>query len=158
MKKLIQKSEFENIVLLIEEARNRAYSKVNEELVLLYFNVGNIVSSKVAEGIWGEGTVDELAGFIALKIPSLTSFNRRGLYRMKQFYETYSADSDCFKLWNGIKEQSLNVSPVATQMTPEKADNLNVSPAATHLQNIDKQYDKFISSLLIQISWTGSPT
>ncbi len=50
MKKPIQKSEFENIVLLIEEARNRAYSKVNEELVLLYFNVGNIVSSKVAEG------------------------------------------------------------------------------------------------------------
>ncbi len=107
---------------------------------------------------WGEGTVDELANFIALKMPSLTGFNRRGLYRMKQFYETYSKDSDCYKLWNGIheaKEQSLNVSPVATQMTPEKADNLNVLPAATHLDCIDKQFNKFISLLLIQISWTN---
>lgn len=38
---------------------------------------------------WGENTVQELADFIALKQPELTGFNRRGLYRMTQFYETY---------------------------------------------------------------------
>ncbi len=88
--KTTHQSEFENVIQLIEEARNRAFSKVNVELVLLYFNVGKIVSSKVAEGVWGEGTVDELAKFINAKLPGLTGFNRRGLYRMKQFYETYS--------------------------------------------------------------------
>jgi hypothetical protein len=43
--------EFENIVQLIDDARNRAFRKVNEELVMLYFNVGQVVSTKVASGI-----------------------------------------------------------------------------------------------------------
>jgi hypothetical protein len=43
-------NEFEQIAILIEEARSRAFSKVNEELVLLYFKVGSIVSAKVAAG------------------------------------------------------------------------------------------------------------
>jgi hypothetical protein len=78
--------DFDHIVLLIEEARSRAFHKVNEELVLLYFNVGNIVSEKVEKGIWGNKTVDDLAQHIALNYPGLNGFNRRSLYRMKQFY------------------------------------------------------------------------
>lgn len=57
---------------------------------MLYFNVGQLVSEKVNGGNWGENTVQGLADFIALKQPELAGFNRRGLYRMKQFYETYS--------------------------------------------------------------------
>ena len=49
--KSIQIIEFENIVHLIHDARNRAFSKVNEELIFLYFNVGQVVSAKVAGGI-----------------------------------------------------------------------------------------------------------
>lgn len=100
--KSIQIVEFENIVQLIHNARNRAFSKVNEELIVLYFNVGQAVSAKVASGIWGEGTIDELANHIAVKLPSIGGFNRRGLYRMKQFYETYSMDSDCYQLWLNV--------------------------------------------------------
>jgi len=81
--------DFTRIITLIEDARNRAFYKVNEELVLLYLNVGNIVSLKVKDGAWGENTVNELAKFIYSKFPELKGFNRRGLYRMKQFYETY---------------------------------------------------------------------
>lgn len=54
-----KQSEFENIVSLIEEARSRAFSKVDAELVMLYSNVGKIVSLKVAGGLWGKGTVNE---------------------------------------------------------------------------------------------------
>ncbi len=82
--------EFESIVLLIEEAQNRAFRKVNEELVLLYFRVGDFVSKKVKEGNWGNRTVDELAGYIQARYPGMQGFNRRGLYRMKQFYEVYT--------------------------------------------------------------------
>lgn len=35
------------------------------------------------DGIWGEGTVDELANYIKNKMPDIGGFNRRGLYRMK---------------------------------------------------------------------------
>ena len=152
-------SEFENIIHLIEEARSRAFSKVNVELVLLYFNVGKIVSSKVADGVWGEGTVDELAKFINMKMPGLSGFNRRGLYRMKQFYETYSIDSDCYKLWIEIQAkgaQISNVSPTVTQIkTDKKSQKLIVSPLATQLQNHENEPSKFVFTLLTQITWSN---
>lgn len=50
-KKSTTTTDFNLILLLIEEARARVYAKANSELLLLYFNVGKIVSQKVSEGI-----------------------------------------------------------------------------------------------------------
>ncbi len=83
-------TEFEQIVQLIQAAKSRVYAKANAEMIMLYFNVGKTVSEKVTAGKWGENTVQELANFITSRQPNLSGFNRRGLYRMKQFYETYS--------------------------------------------------------------------
>lgn len=155
--KSIQIVEFENIVQLINDARNRAFSKVNEELIFLYFNVGQAVSAKVASGIWGEGTIDELANHIAVKLPGIGGFNRRGLYRMKQFFETYSMDSDCYQLWLNVQTTGQNpiVSPMASQLkTSKNIVNEFVSSLPTQLQRIDNQYGIFVSSLMTQISWT----
>lgn len=120
MGKIKTNKEFEQVAILIEEARNRAFHKVNEELVLLYFKVGNIVSAKVAEGIWGDNTVDELASYIESKYPGLKGFNRRGLYRMKQFFETYS--------------DSKFVSTLATQL--QKTENETIPFVTTLLAQL----------------------
>lgn len=120
MAKIKKHTEFEQIAILIEEARNRAFSKVNAELVLLYFNVGNIVSDKVAAGIWGEKTVNDLANFIEQQYPGLKGFNRRGLYRMKQFFETYSATEFLSTLTSQLQktenEVKLFVTTLLTQL------------------------------------------
>lgn len=125
--------DFDQILTLITEARNRVYSKANSELVLLYFNVGKVVSEKVNAGKWGDNTVQELADFIQSKLPNLSGFNRRGLYRMKQFYELYAPESEVFKHW------------LATQ---------KVAAVRTQIQDIDNQFNKFMSDVLTQISWT----
>ncbi len=152
MGKIKKHTEFEQVVILIEEARNRAFSKVNTELVLLYFNVGNIVSDKVAAGVWGENTVDDLANFIEQQYPGLKGFNRRGLYRMKQFFETYAASSECFLLWLTLQKQ--DVPPLATQTNlAENTKEAIVSALPTQLQNTDNQYNKFVSAVLTQIGW-----
>lgn len=152
-------SEFENVIQLIEEARNRAFSKVNVELVLLYFNVGKIVSSKVAEGVWGDGTVDELAKFINAKLPGLTGFNRRGLYRMKQFYETYSDPQFVSPLatqleayFNSNKELT-KVSSLPAQSKMSKSKSKKVSAAGSQLIDIELLKDKFVTTVLTQINW-----
>ncbi|QPH41728.1 PDDEXK nuclease domain-containing protein [Pedobacter endophyticus] len=132
-------TDFEHVILLITEARNRVYNKANAELVMLYFNIGKIVSEKVANGNWGDGTVNDLAKYIAEKQPLLKGFNRRGLYRMKQFYEVYSDEEI--------------VSPLATQL--ENEEKPIVSAVLTQLQGIDKEVVKFVSSVLTQISWTN---
>lgn len=81
--------DFDRIVSMIETARMRAYAKVNEELINLYYNVGRLVSEKVKNAEWGAGVVDKLAQYIKEHHPEIKGFTRRGLYRMKQFYETY---------------------------------------------------------------------
>lgn len=114
-------TDFEQIILLITEARNRVYSKANAELVMLYFNVGKIVSEKVVNGKWGDGAVNDLADYIAEKQPLLKGFNRRGLYRMKQFYEVYSDNeivSTLMTQFQGVvNEQDKFVSALLTQIS-----------------------------------------
>ena len=81
--------DFINVVNLIQEARENAIRKVNEELILLYWNVGKYISEQLENQKWGTSYIDELASFISKNCPEVKGFNRRGLYRMKQFYETY---------------------------------------------------------------------
>ncbi|MDP1811735.1 MAG: PDDEXK nuclease domain-containing protein, partial [Sediminibacterium sp.] len=116
MGKIKTNKEFEQVAILIEEARNRAFHKVNEELVLLYFKVGNIVSAKVAEGAWGDNTVDELASYIESKYPGLKGFNRRGLYRMKQFFETYSDLKFVSTLATQLQKTENDTIPIVTTL------------------------------------------
>ena len=159
--KATKKSEFNNIIQLIEEARSRAFNKVNAELVLLYFNVGKIVSSKVADGIWGEGTVDELANYIADKMPGIGGFNRRGLYRMKQFYETYSIElfvsplATLLQTYSKNNTESQKVSAVPTQLKKKKPKQQKVSALPAQIRDNDFLHQQFVSSVLTQISWAN---
>lgn len=83
---------FKEIVMIVENAKERAYRKVNEELILMYQEVGKYISEKTKEASYGSGFVDNVAEFFSTNYPELKGFNRRGLYRMKQFYELYSGD------------------------------------------------------------------
>lgn len=56
---------------------------------MLYWNEEKYISDKLAASQWGDSGIDELAEFIKNNYPTIKEFNRRGLYRMKQFYETY---------------------------------------------------------------------
>ena len=83
---------FKEIVTIVENAKERAYRKVNEELILMYQEVGKYISQKTKGASYGSGFVDNIAEFFSTNYPELKGFNRRGLYRMKQFYELYSGD------------------------------------------------------------------
>ena len=94
---------FSEIAKIIEEARDNAYRKVNEELILMYQRVGQFLSEKSKEANYGDSYIDSLAGYIQNQFPGIKGFNRRGLYRMKQFYETYAGNE--------------KVSPLVTQLS-----------------------------------------
>ena len=83
-------NSFAEIATIIQEAHENAYRKINEELILMYQRVGKFLSEKSKEASYGDGYFDSLADYIQRQFPGIKGFNRRGLYRMKQFYETYS--------------------------------------------------------------------
>ena len=80
------------IIMLIEEARQNALQSINAELIKLYWNVGEYLSNESANASWGDSFIDETAKYIQKNCPEIRGFNRRGLYRMKKFYETYRDD------------------------------------------------------------------
>ena len=129
-------SQFTDIIQLIKQSRNTAIKAVNTELINLYWNVWAYINKQLATANWGEKTVDELAAFIQKNHPELKGFNRRGLYRMKQFYETYSSLA--------------LVLPLATQIqTTESQDPEIVSPLATQLE-----MNNIRANILSKISWS----
>lgn len=65
---------------------------VNAELIKMYWEVGKYLSSIVKDSSFGDKIIDEVAAYIAENNPTIKGFNRRGLYRMKQSYETYRDD------------------------------------------------------------------
>ena len=87
-----EKNEFDEVASIIETRKRNAYIKVNEELINMYWDVGKYVSEKVNNSLWGSKTVENLANYIKMKYPNLSGFDRRGIYRMKQFYEMYCDD------------------------------------------------------------------
>ncbi|MCL2377621.1 MAG: PDDEXK nuclease domain-containing protein [Defluviitaleaceae bacterium] len=91
------------IVTMIEQARQNALHSVNAEFIKLYWNVGEYLSVESAKSDWGDAFIDATAEYIKENCPGIKGFNRRGLYRMRQFYETY-------------KENEF-VSPLVTQIS-----------------------------------------
>lgn len=65
---------------------------MNEELILMYQKVGKFLSEKSQKASYGDGYIEALAAFISEQFPGIKGFNRRGLYRMKQFYETHAGN------------------------------------------------------------------
>ena len=61
------------------------------------------MSEECAKTAWGDSFIDETAKYLKENAPDLKGFARRGLYRMRQFYETY-------------KENEF-VSPLVTQIS-----------------------------------------
>jgi predicted nuclease of restriction endonuclease-like (RecB) superfamily len=80
---------FDEILSLIQAARQRAFQAVNVELIDLYWQVGQTISRKIEAAEWGDGVVDQLADFLARTQPGLKGFTRRNLFRMRQFYDAY---------------------------------------------------------------------
>ena len=95
--------QFQKVVNIIESAKERAYRKVNEELITMYRDIGEYISKQSKNSSYGDAFVQKLADFFSENYPELKGFNRRGLYRMKQFYELYQGEE--------------KVSPLVTQLS-----------------------------------------
>ena len=81
---------FPPVLSLIQHAKVRALSSVNQQLVELYWQIGNYLSLKVSEQGWGKSTIKELALWLAEHEPNLRGFSAQNLWRMRQFYEIYA--------------------------------------------------------------------
>lgn len=82
--------ELNEIIEIVKTHKDKIYRKINEELVLMYFEIGKYLSNKIKDEKWGLKTIETISEMLMKQYPGLKGFSYRGLYQMIQFYETYS--------------------------------------------------------------------
>ncbi|AAO54244.1 MULTISPECIES: PDDEXK nuclease domain-containing protein [Pseudomonas syringae group] len=83
---------FDEVLAMIQGARQQAAQAVNTRLIELYWQVGAYISRKIENAEWGDAVVSQLAEHLATTQPGLRGFTRRNLFRMRQFFEAYRGD------------------------------------------------------------------
>ena len=90
--------QFEEVRSIILQHRTKALQSVNEESLLMSWEVGRIVSRRLKSNEWGSKVVTQLSEYLRAKDPSLKGYGRRNLYNMVKFYEAYSSEAFCSKI------------------------------------------------------------
>lgn len=78
-----------NLIDIINNSKQNALRKVNEELIQMYWSIGEYLSKLSETAEYGDSYIETISKEIQIAFPGIKGFNKRGLYRMKQFYETY---------------------------------------------------------------------
>lgn len=90
---LSQEQQFDEVINIILQHQSRASRAVNEETLLMAWNVGGYISHKLKSEEWGSKVVTQLSEYIRTKQPKLKGYSRRSMYNMVQFYEEYSSEN-----------------------------------------------------------------
>ena len=85
-------TSFNKIIELIEIRKNNAYKKVNEEMILLYLDVGKYLYELQQNSKFGDKITLKTADFMKKNYPNIKGFTKRNIERMIQFYKIYKDD------------------------------------------------------------------
>lgn len=91
--KMMQTSDFIEVYNIIITHRQRAAATIDNEMLIMIWEVGRYVSSKLKSSAWGDGVVRQLAEYIHTQDPTTRGWSYRTIYKMVQFYDTYSTES-----------------------------------------------------------------
>jgi hypothetical protein len=72
---------FEEVISIIEHARENAFRAVNRELISMYWEIGRFISKKVTADNWGKSIVQEFSRFIQSHFVGIKSFSPQNIWR-----------------------------------------------------------------------------
>jgi predicted nuclease of restriction endonuclease-like (RecB) superfamily len=68
----------------------RAATRVNRELILLYWDIGRSIAEAQCDRGYGKQVVEQLAADLQAEFPGLAGFSPLNVWRMRAFYEAYA--------------------------------------------------------------------
>jgi predicted nuclease of restriction endonuclease-like (RecB) superfamily len=89
MKKDTFIQHFQQLYEIIQKARTKALHSINFEQLNLFWQVGAFVDQKITGGSWGDKVVDEFSSWLKEKDISVKNFDRRNIYRMREFFVSW---------------------------------------------------------------------
>ena len=82
----------DEIARLIEERQYRALKQLNTGTIELYWAIGKIICYRQEAEGWGKAVVESLADELQKKFPGAKCYSAVNLWRMRNFYVTYSGN------------------------------------------------------------------
>jgi predicted nuclease of restriction endonuclease-like (RecB) superfamily len=73
----------------IQARQIRAMLAVNQELIALYWEIGQQIVERQETAGWGDAVITQLERDLKREMPDLEGFSRRNLYRMRTLYLAY---------------------------------------------------------------------
>jgi predicted nuclease of restriction endonuclease-like (RecB) superfamily len=96
-KGLTDKKQYIDFLRQVKErilsAQYEALKKVNKELIGLYWDIGNMIVDRQKKEGWGKSIVETLAADLQKEFSGIQGFSAQNLWRMKQFFQTYSGNA-----------------------------------------------------------------
>lgn len=83
---------FNQIIEMIERRKNNAYRKVNEEMILLYLEIGKFLYELKENSNYGDRITTKVSEFMKNNYPNIRGFTKRNIERMIQIYSIYKDD------------------------------------------------------------------
>jgi len=113
------KSFLKDLKERIQQARLKANLAVNQELLLLYYEIGLDLDTKTTKANWGISVIDQLSNDLHAAFPDMEGFSPRNLRRMRSFYRAYPLDIKSLKLWPRAvaKTELLKWPPAVAKLT-----------------------------------------
>ncbi len=135
-KKLINE-EYKDFIKDIKDkikiSQYEAMKMVNQTLIKLYWSIGKEIYTKQQEKGWGKSIVDDLSKEIRKDFPGVKGFSSSNLWRMRNFYLTYSSE--------------LNLAPLVREISWSK--NLVI------MEKCKNQYEReFYLKMVKKYGWT----
>ena len=129
-----------NLIKIIEDSRNNALKRVNEELIQMYWKVGEYLSKEAESAAFGDAYIDSVVKEIQEAFPGIKGFNRRGLYRMKKFYETYCDDEFVTTLLTQIRDSDTVSNEIQNNLSLHGYKYIDLKPKEKRSGNL-RRYD-----------------
>jgi predicted nuclease of restriction endonuclease-like (RecB) superfamily len=74
----------------IRTAQYEALKSVNQELILLYWDIGGKIVDNQKKHGWGKAIVETLAKDLQIEFPGIAGYSADNLWRMRKFYLNYA--------------------------------------------------------------------
>jgi predicted nuclease of restriction endonuclease-like (RecB) superfamily len=94
----------------IHTAQLRASIAVNEEMILLYWDLGQSMVEQQEQFGWGSKVVGQMAKDLKRELPDTNGFSRTNLFAMRKFYLFYRDSSIIHQAGGQLEMEDLKAS------------------------------------------------